>query len=131
MNLHIHGRSLWANKQVELRAGKAECGTDRRPTCLTRVASAYTLAMPRLNTYEQLLSINTGFELVRKALGALSRGNMFDRKELARFEAWSEETRSSINSYLLGVVEAAETDLAGRLYRRRLARERNDDSDGA
>jgi len=87
--------------------------------------------MPRPNTYEHLLSINTGFELVRKGLGTLNRGNMFDRKELARFEAWSEETRSSINSYLLGVVEAAETDLAGRLYRRRLARERNDDSDGA
>jgi len=55
---------------------------------------------------------------------------MFNRTELVRFEAWSEETRSSIDSYLLGVIESAETLLAGRPYRRRLGRERHDDTDG-
>jgi len=84
--------------------------------------------MPRLNTYEHLLSINTGFDLIRNALRALGRGTLFDRKELVRFESWSEETRSSINSYLTGVIESAETDAAGRLYRRRLARERKDET---
>jgi len=59
--------------------------------------------MPRLNPYEHLLSLNTGFDLIGKALGALSRQSIFHRKELARFEGWSEETRSSINSYIAGI----------------------------
>jgi len=84
--------------------------------------------MLRLKTYEHLLSINTGFELIRNALGAMGRQSLFDRKEVARLEAWSEETRSSINSYLTGVIESAETDAAGRLYRRRLERERKDEA---
>jgi len=91
--------------------------------------------------YELCISLHSGnatakhlrafsFNQHRFRLDALSGGTMFNRTELVRFEAWSEETRSSIDSYLLGVIESAETELAGRPYRRRLGRERHDDTDG-
>ena len=62
------------------------------------------------------------------ALAALSRDEQFDRIELRRLGAWSEEARASINSYLASVIEGTATETAGRLYRRRLARERKEES---
>jgi hypothetical protein len=84
--------------------------------------------MARWATYEHLLRLNAGFEQVQDALSALSRNEQFDRTELRRLGAWSEEARASINSYLASVIEGTATGTAGRLYRRRLARERKEES---
>ena len=84
--------------------------------------------MERLVTYEHLLRLNAGFEEVHGGLAALSKDQKFDRTELRRLRAWSEEARASINSYLASVIEGTATETAGRLYRRRLARERKEES---
>ncbi len=51
----------------------------------------------------------------------------FHRSELGRFRALAQEARASTNPYLAAVIESAETDEAGRLFRQRLARERKDE----
>jgi hypothetical protein len=80
-----------------------------------------------LSIYEQLLAVNAGFEQVRRALAALAQRRGFERGEIARFGGMADEARAAIASYLTGVIEAAETEEAGRLFSRRLARERKDE----
>jgi hypothetical protein len=76
--------------------------------------------------YGQLSEIEAGFERVRGALGEFRRASAFERAELDRFGALLEEARAATVSYLLGILETKETDRAGRLYRKRRARERNE-----
>ena len=83
-----------------------------------------------LAIYQHLLEINAGFEQVRVALAALDQSAMFDRAELQRFSALSAEARAAIASYFAGVMETAETDEAGRLFRLRRARERAEEAAG-
>ena len=78
--------------------------------------------------YEQLVALNAGFEQVRRALKKLGSLGSFDGSELARFRALSEEARVASNSYLASVIETLETEHAGKLYRRRLDRERKQES---
>ena len=79
-----------------------------------------------LEVYEQLLQINAGFEQVSRALHGIGRNRLFDRQELERYRALAAEAQALINSYLSDVIETTETDQAGRLSRRRLARERRE-----
>jgi hypothetical protein len=76
-----------------------------------------------LSIYEHLLSVNAGFEQVRRALAALGQREGFKRSEIARFGTMAEEARAAIASYLTEVIAAVETQNAGRLSSQRLARE--------
>ena len=78
--------------------------------------------------YEQLWEINQGFDQVRRALEALRKVRLFNVAELQRCRDLAAENQASINSYLSHVIEEAETNRAGRLFRRRIARERTEDS---
>jgi hypothetical protein len=78
--------------------------------------------------YEHLLAVNAGFEQVRRALSATAQTEGFERGEIARFNALAEETRAAIASYLTSVIELAETEQAGRLFKRRIARQRADET---
>jgi hypothetical protein len=42
----------------------------------------------------------------------------------------SKESRASVNSYLAAAIESAETDQAGRFFRKRLAEERKEEAGG-
>jgi hypothetical protein len=77
--------------------------------------------------YKQLLRINRGFDDVIRSLAVLKRCEGFHAAELRRFRALAQHARASTNSYLAAVIESAETDEAGRLFRRQLARERRDE----
>ena len=78
--------------------------------------------------YKRLYEIDAGFEHVRRGLVELRHVSAFNRDELARFKALSAETRAAVLSYLASVVETLETDEAGRLSRRRRAREREQEN---
>jgi hypothetical protein len=80
-----------------------------------------------LSVYEHLLAVNAGFEQVRRALAALGQRRGFERGEIARLGAMAEEARAVVSSYLTDVIEMAETEEAGRLSSRRLARERKEE----
>jgi hypothetical protein len=81
-----------------------------------------------LAIYEHLLAVNTGFEQVRRALSATAQNRRFERGEIARFHALAEETRAAITSYIASVIELAETEQAGLLYKRRIVRERTEET---
>lgn len=70
--------------------------------------------------YGQLATINGGFEQVRAALGSLGKLPGFDRAELDVLDLLTAEARAACLSYLLNVVESAESDEAGILQKRRL-----------
>ncbi len=78
--------------------------------------------------YKHLLRVNRGFDLVLRSIAALEKHSAFDRSELRRFRALSQEARAATNSYLAAAVESVETDEAGRLFRKRLAREKRDEA---
>jgi hypothetical protein len=78
----------------------------------------------KLEVFQNLFDINAGFDRVMSGLAALSQQPGFDRLQLKRLRALSAETRSDMNSYLASVIEAAETDEAGRLFRKRYRSER-------
>ena len=81
-----------------------------------------------LPIYEHLLAVNAGFAQVRHALAALAERPGFERGEMARFSEMAEEAKTAICSYLASVIEIAETEDAGRLSKRRRARERKEDA---
>ena len=68
----------------------------------------------KLDVYETLLKINAGFDQAIQSIAALRKHGAFHRGALARFAALSKENRAAATSYILGVIEAAETDEAGR-----------------
>ena len=79
-----------------------------------------------LHVYEHLLAVSVGYDQVSRALAALGERPGFKRREIARFSAMAEEARAATTSYLTEVIEIAETEQAGRMYRRRRARERDE-----
>ena len=81
----------------------------------------------KLDIYQNLLSLNAGFEQVVRSLAALRKQAVFERGELARFSALSKEVRAATNSYLVAAIEIAETHEAGRRFGKRLAQERSDE----
>ena len=72
--------------------------------------------------------MNAGFDQVQRALAALEENRWFDRNEMERCRTLSAEAQAVINSYLANVIETTESEHAGRLFRRRRARERRDES---
>jgi len=83
----------------------------------------------KLDVYEHLLRLNGGFDQAIQSLAALRKHGAFQPGALARFAALSKETRSAVTSYIVGVIEAAETDEAGRRFRERKAQERADEQE--
>ena len=81
----------------------------------------------KLDVYENLLRINAGFDQAIRSLAALRKHGAFQPGALAHFAALSKETRAAAASYILGVIEASETDEAGRRFRERKAQERADE----
>ena len=81
-----------------------------------------------LQVYEQLFGMNAGFDQVQRALAALKENRWFDRDEMECCRALSAEAQAVINSYLANVIETAESEQAGQLFRRRRALERRDES---
>jgi hypothetical protein len=77
--------------------------------------------------YKQLFRINRGFDAVLRGLGALGKHGGFHPSELRRVRGLIQEVRASTNSYLTAVIESAETDAAGRLFRKRTQREKAED----
>ena len=80
-----------------------------------------------LQIYEKLLALNVGFDQVPCALRDLSRSSRFDRAELARFRQLAEEARAATTSYLTAIIEAAETEQAGRYFHKRIHQEKQDE----
>jgi hypothetical protein len=81
----------------------------------------------KLPVYKHLLDINAGFDQVIQALTALRKNDAFLAKELDRYSALVKETRSATNSFLIGVVERAETREAGRRFGKRWEREQQEE----
>jgi hypothetical protein len=81
----------------------------------------------KLDVYEHLLNINAAFDQVARSIAALRKHRQFHAGELNRFRQQSHETRASVNSYLTSIIESAETDEAGRRFRRRIAQEKHDE----
>jgi len=80
-----------------------------------------------LQVYEHLLAVNAGFAQVHNALAALAERPGFESGEVARFREMAEEAKPATCSYLASVIEIAETKDAGRLSKRRRARERQEE----
>ena len=75
--------------------------------------------------YERLWRLNQGFAEVRRCLRELGAEQFgtFSRRQMRPYEEWVEELQAAINSHLLGELESSATERAGRLFRRRQARE--------
>jgi hypothetical protein len=84
----------------------------------------------KVDVYQHLLLINSAFDQVVRSLVALRKHRRFHGAELNRFRRQSDETRASVNSYLTAIIESAETDEAGRRFRRRIAQEKLDEEGG-
>jgi hypothetical protein len=79
------------------------------------------------SVYQQLFRMNRGFDAVLRALSVLRDYDGFHASELRRFHNLIREARASTNSYLTAVIESQETDEAGRLFRKRIRREKAED----
>ena len=77
--------------------------------------------------YEPLFRINEGFGSVALHLRILRQHRWLNANQIRRFEELTAETRAATNSYLLEAFAAQETNEAGRLFRRRLAREQKEE----
>ena len=80
-----------------------------------------------VDIYQYLLQINAGYKEVIRGLAGLRKHRAFHRGELDRFSALSKENRAATNSYLLAIMETAETNEAGQRFSKRLAQERSDE----
>ena len=81
----------------------------------------------KLPAYHHLLNLNAGFDQVVRALAALGKHDIFLAKELGHYAALAKEARAATNSYILGAMERAETDEAGRRFGKRRAREQREE----
>jgi len=79
--------------------------------------------------YKEMHRMNTGFEEVLDSLRSLRKHPSLQSDEVRRYEALTAETRASINSYLLEAFAPVESAEAGRLFRKRLQRERREDQE--
>jgi hypothetical protein len=84
----------------------------------------------KLPVYKHLFDTNAGFDQVVRGLAALRKNEAFLAQELDHFSVLAKETRAATNSYLIGVIEQAETDEAGRPFGRRREREQREDGLG-
>ena len=82
----------------------------------------------RSKVYKHLWRVNRAFEGVARSLAVLASHEAFDRRELERFRVLVQEAQAATNSYLTHVIDLVESTEAGRLFRRRVARERRDNS---
>lgn len=82
----------------------------------------------RPKVYKQLWHVNRAFENVGRSLTGLATHDAFDRRELEPFRALVQEAQAATNSYLAHAIDSKESTKAGRLFRRRIARERRDDA---
>lgn len=82
----------------------------------------------RAKIYKHLWRVNRAFEGVGRSLAVLATHDAFDRRELERFRALVQETQAATSSYLAHALDSVESTEAGRLFRRRIARERRDNS---
>jgi hypothetical protein len=81
----------------------------------------------KLPVYKHLLDINAGFDQVIRGLAAMRKHHDFRARELDRYSALAKETRAATNSYIIEVIEGAETAEAGRRFGKRRERERQED----
>ena len=81
----------------------------------------------KLKTYRHLCAMNEGFDQVQRSLKSLAKHSPLERSEIRRFEQLAAEACAAANSFLLEALGAEETDLAGRLFVRRKARERQEE----
>jgi hypothetical protein len=79
--------------------------------------------------FEVLCQINRGFQQAINGLATLRRHPAFHARELDRCADLAKENRAVINSYLAGMIEAAETAEAGRRYRKRRLQEKKEEQD--
>ena len=77
-----------------------------------------------LKAYEELYRMNTAYEQVISSISALRKERAFNRTELACLADQAREARASANAYLTEVLQEAELAEAGRLFKRRVRRER-------
>ena len=82
------------------------------------------------DVYEHWHRINTGFEQVLESLKAVRKHRTFHAAEVNRFRELAQEARAATNSYIAAVVERGETERAGRLFRDRLRREKEEEVGG-
>ena len=78
----------------------------------------------RRRIYEQLAAMNDNFEQARESLARFRKLPGFERNEIESLQLLTAEARAACLSYLLNVVETAESDEAGSLQARRLRKER-------
>jgi hypothetical protein len=83
----------------------------------------------KLNVYEHLLRLNAGFDQAIGSLTALRKHGAFKATALARLAALLKENRAAATSYIVNVIETAETHEAGRRFRERKAQERADEQE--
>jgi len=95
-------------------------------------ADAWEYVMPqrersmKLPVYAHVLALNVGFEQVRRGFRALGRSAGFERSAIERFSEQAEENRAAAMSYIAERIQKEETDEAGRRFRKRVARERDE-----
>jgi len=83
----------------------------------------------KLDVYEHLLRLNAGFDQAIASLTALRKHGAFKANALARFAGLAKENRAAATSYIVNVIETAETHEAGRRFRERKAQERADEQE--
>jgi hypothetical protein len=81
----------------------------------------------KLPVYKNLLDINAGFYQVIRGLAAIRKHDAFLARELDHYSALTKEARAATNSYLIGVMEKAETLEAGRRFAKRREREQREE----
>jgi hypothetical protein len=81
----------------------------------------------KVSIYKHLLDLNAGFAQVVRGLDALRKSDAFPARELDRYAALAKETRAATNSYLIGILERAETLEAGRRFGKRWEREQREE----
>jgi hypothetical protein len=134
----IH-RSAALDKQVRQRR-TGLLTVVKRCSCFSGRASAYNLmtSMAKRNripgatleAYEHLLQMNAGYEQVLRSAAALCANPAFHRDQLDLFRNMVREARACSNAYLTEVLQRAELEEAGRCFRRRTRREREEEQSG-
>jgi hypothetical protein len=108
----------------DIESRSARQGSGDRPTGTAVCGRAQDV---KLSVYKHLLDVNAGFDQVVRGLAALRKSDAFLAKELDRFSILTKEARAATNSYLIGVMEKAETDEAGRRFGKRREREQREE----
>ena len=79
------------------------------------------------DVFELVFRLNEGFQRVLVSLAALRQHAALNAAQIRRFEDLAVEARAVTNSFLLETLGRAETETAGQLFRKRLARERKEE----